>query len=108
LAEAGWNKERIKQFLFENARIPVAKIRQAGFDSWIELAKLAPTLKEDPWPITARATNFMIVVAGGHHPTHSYWMPAAMGIKSVSAEIQLPVKWRELLAETEQELGPIP
>jgi hypothetical protein len=50
----------------------------------------------------------MIVVAGGRHPTHSYWMPAAMGIKSVSAEIQLPVKWRELLAETEQELGPIP
>jgi hypothetical protein len=35
LAEAGWTKERIKQFLFENARIPVAKIRQAGFDSWI-------------------------------------------------------------------------
>ncbi len=107
-AEAGWTKEKIKQFLFENARIPLAKIRQDGFDGWIELAKLTPTLKEDPWPITARAANFMIVIAGGRHPTHAYWMPAAMGRKSVSAEIRLPAKWRELLAEAEQELGPIP
>ena len=67
-ADAGWSKEKIKQFLFENARIPVDKIRRDGFDGRIELKNLAPTLKQDPWPITARASNFMIVVAGGRHP----------------------------------------
>jgi hypothetical protein len=107
-ADAGWGKDKIKQFLFENARIPVDKIRRDGFDGRIELKNLASTLKQDPWPITARASNFMIVVAGGRHPGHAYWMQASQGPKPVSAMVQLPAKWRELLAEAEKELGPIP
>ena len=35
-------------------------------------------------------------------------MQAAQGPKPASAEIRLPAKWRELLAEAEQKLGPIP
>jgi hypothetical protein len=107
-ADAGWSKEKIKQFLFENARIPVSRIRRDGFDGRIELKNLTPTLKQDPWPITARAENFMIVVAGGRHPGHAYWMQAAQGPKPVGADIRLPAKWRDLLAEAEKELGPIP
>jgi hypothetical protein len=107
-ADAGWSKEKIKQFLFENARIPVDKIRRDGFDGRIELKNLTPTLKQDPWPITARAANFMVVVAGGRHPGHAYWMQASQGPKPVSAQIRLPARWRELLAEAEKELGPIP
>ena len=107
-AKAGWTKEKMKQFFFENARIPVANIRRDGFDGRIELKNLTPTLKQDPWPITAKAKNFMIVVAGGRHPTHAYWMQEAQGLKPVSAEIRLPAKWQELLAEAEKELGPIP
>jgi hypothetical protein len=107
-AEAGWTQAKIKQFFFKNARIPVAKIRRDGFAGRIELKGLTPTLKQDPWPITARAANFMIAVAGGRHPTHAYWMQASQGPKPVSVEIRLPDRWRELLAEAEQELGPIP
>jgi hypothetical protein len=50
----------------------------------------------------------MIVVAGGRHPTHAYWMQAAQGPKVANAQIRLPTKWAELIKAAEQDLGPIP
>ena len=62
----------------------------------------APRLKE------LSGKKVWIVVAGGRHPGHAYWMQASQGLKPVSAVVHLPEKWRDLIAEAEKELGPIP
>ena len=62
----------------------------------------------DPFPITSKAKNIMIVIAGGQHPTHAYWMQAAQGPKTVSVKVKLPANWQQLLKEAEEELGPPP
>jgi hypothetical protein len=45
-----------------------------------------------------------MAVAGGHHPTHNYWMQS-WSRNLAGAEIQLPVAWDNLIAEAEEDLG---
>ena len=108
LAALGWTKEKIKEFLWENSRIPVPRLRRSGMLYYLEERGFDTRTLPDPWPITRRPRNFMIVVAGGRHPTQAYWMQGAHGPKTVSASIQVPVKWEELLREAEADLGPLP
>ena len=51
----------------------------------------------------------MVVVAGGHHPSHAYWMEGT-GHTSypVAKAIKLPANWKELLKEAEKDLSPMP
>lgn len=59
----------------------------------------------DPWPITARPDNFVIVVAGGGHPTNSYWLQGySPGV--VGRPIELPSARGRPLADAERDLGP--
>ena len=49
--------------------------------AWIEIdaSKVdARQLALDPWPITRQPDNFVLVVAGGGHPTNSYWLRATV------------------------------
>jgi hypothetical protein len=65
------------------------------------------SLTLDPWPITARPDNFVIVVAGGGHPTNSYWLQGySPGV--VGRPIALPADFDRLIAEAERDLGPSP
>ena len=104
----GWTKASMREFLWEHSRIPAAELRRAGCPAWIEIdtSKVArDSLALDPWPITARPENFVIVVAGGGHPTNSYWLqgysPAVVG-----RPVDLPASFESLLAEAEREIGP--
>jgi hypothetical protein len=104
----GWTKVSMREFLWEHSRIPAAELRRAGCPAWIEIdtSKVArDSLALDPWPITARPENFVIVVAGGGHPTNSYWLqgysPAVVG-----RPVDLPASFESLLAEAEREIGP--
>jgi hypothetical protein len=104
----GWTKASMREFLWEHSRIPAAELRRAGCPAWIEIdtSKVArDSLALDPWPITARPENFVIVVAGGGHPTNSYWLqgysPAVVG-----RPVDLPPSFESLLAEAEREIGP--
>jgi hypothetical protein len=108
LANLGWSKEKIKGFLWENSKIPLARLRRTGMINYIEERGIAPQSLPDPWPITRKAGNLMIVVAGGRHPTQAYWMQGAQGPKTVSVRIQLPAHWEQLLQEANGELGPLP
>jgi hypothetical protein len=67
----------MREFLWEHARIPMAQLRRAGVTAWIEI-DADPAVREslalDPWPIAARPENLVLVVAGGGHPTNSYWL----------------------------------
>ncbi|HEY7538698.1 MAG TPA: hypothetical protein VIF11_01055, partial [Methylomirabilota bacterium] len=90
------------------SRIPIEQIRRAGCAAWIEIDASKVTresLALDPWPITASPDNIVIVVAGGGHPTNSYWLQGySPGV--VGRTIALPSGWERLLANAERDLGP--
>ncbi len=53
--------------------------------------------------------NLVVIVAGGHHPSHVYWMQVAYApLRLTRAEIKLPKVWDKLLKEAEEDLGPVP
>ena len=89
-------------------------MKKVGFGSYLEpagLARLRITEKElqDPFPITSRPENVMIVVAGGEQSGHSYYMGVGLGPNgATNAEIKLPKEWSNLLKQAESDLGPAP
>jgi hypothetical protein len=107
LAELGWTRQRIREFLWENSKIPMAQLKRAGGLAWIEMDANPVTRASralDPWPICQKPENIVLVVAGGDHPTHSYWLQA----HSPSVEgrpIRVPERFERLLAEAERDLG---
>ncbi len=66
LAEHGWSKHDVSQFLFQEARQPIRLLRNRG--GW-ELGPLAPDVDADDdtamAPIVSRPEDILIVVAGG-------------------------------------------
>ena len=72
--------------------------------AWMErYDALAPN--EPSWPITSRPENIAIVVAGGSHPTHAFWMQTSIARKMTSAQVRLPAAWDELIAQGREALG---
>ena len=108
MANLGWSKEKIKEFLWENSRIPVSALKRAGMLYYFEDRGIDLETLPDPWPITRKASNLMLVVAGGRHPTQAYWMQGAHGPKTASSRIHLPANWERLLQEADAEMGPAP
>ena len=108
MAGLGWTKASMRQFLWEHSRIPAGELRLAGAPAWIEIdtSKVArESLALDPWPITACPDNFVIVVAGGGHPTNSYWLQGySPGV--VGRPVELSSSFEDLLAAAERDLGP--
>ena len=108
MAGLGWTKASMREFLWEHSRIPAEELRRAGCPAWIEIdtSKVArESLALDPWPITAAPDNFVIVVAGGGHPTNSYWLQGySPGV--VGRPIERPPSFERLLAEAARDLGP--
>ena len=108
MAGLGWTKTSIRDFLWEHSRIPVEHLRRAGCPAWIEIDSskvVRESIALDPWPITASPDNFIVVVAGGGHPTNSYWLQGySPGV--VGRTLNLPSTFDDLLAEAEQDLGP--
>jgi hypothetical protein len=58
--------------------------------------------------LTNNADQLQIVVCGGEQSGQTYWLPSGMGQDVVSKPITLPAAWDELLAEAEEDLGPLP
>ena len=107
LVDAGWTQERIQQFLWENSRIPLEEIQQNGVVAWIPAhggAVVQNTMQLDPWPITAEPKNILLVVAGGHHPTHAFWMQA-LARNVIAREVATPPNFDQLLARADRDLG---
>jgi hypothetical protein len=107
MAELGWNQKSIREFLWENSRIPMVQMRRAGAPAWIEIDANPVTrasIELDPWPICQKPDNIVLVVAGGGHPTHSYWLQA----HSPTVEgrvIRVPETFERLLADADRDLG---
>jgi len=107
MAELGWTQQSIRQFLWENSRIPMDQMRRAGAPAWIEIDTNPVTrdsINLDPWPVCQKPDNIVLVVAGGGHPTHSYWLQAHS--PTVPGRIiRTPETFERLLTDADRDLG---
>jgi len=107
MAELGWTQNSIREFLWKNSRIPMDQMKRAGAPAWIDIDANPVTrasINLDPWPICQKPDNIVLVVAGGGHPTHSYWLQA----HSPTVEgrvIRTPETYERLLAEADEDFG---
>ena len=107
MAEQGWNQASLRQFLYDNSKIPVEQLRRGGAISWFEIDVNPITresIKQDPWPVTLKPENIVFVVAGGSHPTHAHWLQGT-GPKVIGRMIRTPETFERLLAEADRDLG---
>lgn len=105
MSALGWSKQKIREFLWENTKIPTPELERAGAFQWARRYGLDATLEAEQWPITSKPENLAIVVAGGGHTTHAHWMQTAFAPHVAKARIKLPSRWDELLAQAEKDLA---
>jgi len=107
MAGLGWTKSSIRRFLWEHSKIPMRELRDNGAVAWIEIDAsevVRQSLALDPWPITARPDNLVLIVAGGGHPTNSYWL-AGYSPHVIGRPIDVPEGFAALVAEADQDLA---
>src|SRR3954471_20157008 len=107
MARLGWTKQSMREFFWEHSKIPLADLRRNGAPAWIEIDANPLTrasLKHDPWPITAKPDNFVLIVAGGGHPTNSFWLQG-YSPRVIGREIRTPESFDQLLVEADRDLG---
>ena len=107
MAQQGWTKSSMKAFFWEHSKIPFDLLKRSGADSWIDVdasEAILESKKHDPWPITLKPKNFVIICAGGDHPTNSFWLQGYCP-RVIGREIQLPDHYDDLLKAADQDLG---
>ena len=106
LADLGWSKLDVKTFMWENSKWPWEELVRCGLT---EKAMEDGGISEgEPFPLTARPDQLMLVVCGGVQSGHNYWLPGGGGEIVISKEIELPTNWDDLLVQAEEDLGPLP
>jgi hypothetical protein len=107
MTDLGWTKQSIREFLWENSKIPLAQLKRAGVPAWIDIDTNPVTrasIELDPWPLTLKPDNIVLVVAGGYHPTHSHWLQA-FSPRVTGRVMHVPESFERLLADADGELG---
>jgi hypothetical protein len=107
LADLGWTKPKIREFLVEHSRIPQEQLKRTGGRAWIEIThdqSARDSIDLDPWPITSKPENLVLVVAGGGHPTHSFWMQGNSRAV-VGRQVRVPETFDQLIAEADRDLA---
>jgi hypothetical protein len=103
----GWTKQSMREFLWENSKIPLEDLKRSGAYSWLEVDAdpvILASRDMDPWPITASPDNLIILCAGGEHPTNSFWLQGYCP-RVIGREIELPSGFERLIEEADQDLG---
>ena len=102
LSKFGWSREKVQAFLWENSKVPWVSVKNTSPPHLLEerCNKAAGNLHmNEPWPITGKPGNIMIVVAGGEQSGHGYWMQIGTSFKPSCKEIKLPPNWGDLVKE---------
>jgi hypothetical protein len=117
IADQGWSKDDVKKFLWENSKIPWSEMEKNAVtkDKYIGNAKPGVVLPDplpDPMPITSKPENMRVVICGSQTIIHGHIYVLTVCNSSqglISKEIKLPAKakWDALLAQAEEDLGPI-
>ena len=109
MSKVGWSKEKVRTWLWENARIPDSPQLRWELENRVRLGEMPAEAVEYPYPLTASPEEIWIVVAGGEQSGHNYYMMnGTSGTIPQTKEIELPANWDALLAQAEEDLGPIP
>jgi hypothetical protein len=107
MADQGWTKQSVREFLWANSKIPSEQLRRAGAPAWFEI-HTSPATREsvrlDPWPISSKPENLIFVVAGGAHPTHAQWLQASSRLV-IGRVVRVPETFDQLLTEADRDLG---
>src|SRR4030095_2241911 len=96
--------------LWENSKIPMEQMRRYGAPAWIEIdvnPLARESIKLDPWPICLKPDNIVLVVAGGSHLTHSYWLQAQSSPPVAWHIIADPEAFDRLIAAADRDLAPV-
>lgn len=97
IAREGWTKDDVRHFLFENAHIPVGKLKLGGMWGMMAWPKSLTTLDDSALlPVVERAADINIVVAGGASK-HSVFIPSFGITRSATKPIQLSPQWKQAL-----------
>jgi hypothetical protein len=108
LARESYNKTSIREYINENARIPLSQYGRlfalAGHDSEVP-SDILSTLDSYSLIKIPFIRQLTIVVAGGVGEKDEL---IPLWAAPVSREIRLPPNWDELLKQAEAELGPVP
>jgi hypothetical protein len=107
MARIGWTKDKIRARLAETLFVTPEEIKdrtdvqRAAAAAKIDVAKLPARI---PMMTDPRSIHF--ICAGGDHPSLAMWLAGVSFLGNV--EVQLPGNWEALLAQAEEDLGPIP
>ncbi len=107
IAAQGFTQSSLRHFLWEYSRIPHETLSRSGNLEWIRVNSNALTRDSatlDPWPICSNPENIVTVVAGGAHPTNSYWLQGYCP-KVVGRKIAVPAAVDHLLSQADKDLG---
>jgi len=96
LADAGWDKKGVEQFIAEYARCPRDRHWYHGIGSeWMSLGKESlPFNDTDSMPLFRNENEIRVVISGKHS---SYMAMALGGYRSASLKVDLPANWRQLV-----------
>jgi hypothetical protein len=110
LTETGWTKMSIREKLRELTSFPRSELlARPDFVRDNEDDGNDMTTLPDLVPLWDKPLNLMITTAGGMHPTGNlFFMASGYSGALGHAEIKLPANWDALLAQAEEDLGPLP
>lgn len=100
-------KQQLREALWERSRIPQQRMLEAGVHSWLDRSAfqvVRDNARVDPWPITSKPENIVLIVAGGAHPTHSFWMQG-FARAVVGRPVTTPQRFESLLRDADRDLG---
>ena len=108
IARAGWSKEAVKQFLWENSKYQWSVVSTDSHPLKCTENTVQKWFPEgEPWPVCFKPEQLMIVVAGGKQSGHGYYMRKwCCTLGPVSTTIELPPNWDALIAAANDDLGP--
>ncbi len=97
IARDGWTKDDVRAFLYENARIPVGKLKLGGMWGMHAWTKSLTTLDDAALlPVVGGKEDINVIVVGGAGK-HSLVVPSFGITRSVTKAIQLGDRWRGAL-----------
>lgn len=102
LSKEGWAKEDVRTYLWEHSKVPASKIGPSFPAWWMPSEEIL----EDPMPVCMSPDGIKIVIAGGDQAGHMMWLQVGCCPEQLTnAQINLPIKWEELLKQAERDLG---
>jgi len=99
----GWDKDGIRQYLWDNTQLPYEEVKTYTSDFFLAQWKPGDTVPYCPKP-----GQITLVVGGGDQSGHGYYLANACFGMNTSREIVLPTAWDDILYETEIDVGALP